>query len=131
MVWTNGVFDILHTGHLELLRYASRLGKKLIVGINSDKSTKKLKGNNRPVNNQDIRKQNLKTLPCVDEVIIFNEDTPKEIINELKPSIIVKGGDYTVDTVVGNEIADVVIFPTVAGHSTTEIIDKMKANHES
>ena len=126
LIWTNGVFDILHTGHLELLRYASTLGKKLIVGINSDESTKKLKGNDRPINNQSVRKQNLQTLPWVDEVVIFDQETPKEIINELKPSIIVKGGDYTVETVVGNEIANVVIFPTVKGHSTTEIIEKMK-----
>ena len=126
LIWTNGVFDILHTGHLELLRYASTLGKKLIVGINSDESTKKLKGNDRPINPQSVRKQNLQTLPWVDEVVIFDQETPKEIINELKPSIIVKGGDYTVETVVGNEIANVVIFPTVKGHSTTEIIEKMK-----
>ncbi len=126
IVWTNGVFDILHTGHLELLRYASTLGKKLIVGINSDESTKKLKGNDRPINNQSVRKQNLQTLPWVDEVVIFNQETPKEIISKTKPNIIVKGGDYTVETVVGNEIANVVIFPTVKGHSTTEIIEKMK-----
>jgi len=131
IVWTNGVFDILHTGHLELLRYANTLGKKLIVGINSDPSVKRLKGNSRPINSAEVRKKNLETLPWVDEVIVFDDDTPLKIIETLQPNIIVKGGDYTVETVVGHEISNVVIFPTIKGHSTTEIIDKMKANHES
>mgnify|MGYP005696629655 FL=1 len=131
IVWTNGVFDILHTGHLELLRYANTLGKKLIVGINSDASVKKLKGETRPINSAEVRKKSLETLPWVDEVIIFDDDTPLKLIETIQPNIIVKGGDYTIETVVGHEIADVVIFPTIKGHSTTEIIDKMKANHES
>ena len=131
IVWTNGVFDILHTGHLELLRYANTLGKKLIVGINSDTSVKKLKGETRPINSAEVRKKSLETLPWVDEVIIFDDDTPLRLIETIQPNIIVKGGDYTIETVVGHEITDVVIFPTIKGHSTTEIIDKMKANHES
>ena len=126
IVWTNGVFDILHAGHLELLRYANSLGKKLIVGINSDKSVKKLKGDTRPINDENVRKNMLESLPWIDEVIIFNEETPKEIINKIKPDIIVKGGDYTVKTTVGNDVARVVIFPTVEGLSTTDIIEKIK-----
>lgn len=131
IVWTNGVFDILHTGHLELLRYANTLGKKLIVGINSDASVKRLKGDSRPINNEKVRKKSLETLPWVDEVIIFDQDTPLKVIESIQPNIIVKGGDYTVETVVGHSIANVVIFPTIKGHSTTEIIDKMRDYHES
>lgn len=131
IVWTNGVFDILHTGHLELLRYANTLGKKLIVGINSDASVKRLKGESRPINSAEVRKKSLETLPWVDEVIIFDQDTPLTVIESIQPNIIVKGGDYTVETVVGHSIADVVIFPTIKGHSTTEIIDKMRDNYES
>ena len=126
IVWTNGVFDILHPGHLELLRYANTLGKKLIVGINSDASVKRLKGDSRPINNEKVRKKSLETLPWVDEVIIFDQDTPLKVIESIQPNIIVKGGDYTVETVVGHSIADVVIFPTIKGHSTTEIIDKIE-----
>ena len=126
IVWTNGVFDILHPGHVALLRYANSLGKKLIVGINSDKSVKKLKGDTRPINDENIRKNMLESLPWIDKVIIFNEETPKEVINKIKPDIIVKGGDYTVETTVGNDVAKVVIFPTVNGLSTTDIIKKIK-----
>jgi D-beta-D-heptose 7-phosphate kinase/D-beta-D-heptose 1-phosphate adenosyltransferase len=101
------------------------LGNKLVVAINSDASVKRLKGETRPVNSQETRKETLEQLGIVDEVIIFDEDTPYEKIKEVKPNIIVKGGDYTVETVVGNDLAEVVIFPTVEGYSTTDII---KAN---
>lgn len=124
VVFTNGVFDILHIGHLKLLRYAKTLGNRLIVGINSDSSVKRLKGNLRPINGQDTRKESLLELGFVDEVVVFEEDTPLELITKLEPDIIVKGGDYTFDTVVGNNLAKVVIFPTVEGHSTTRIIDE-------
>ena len=124
VVFTNGVFDILHIGHLKLLRHAKTLGNRLIVGINSDASVKRLKGNLRPINGEDTRKESLLELGFVDDVIVFEEDTPLEAITKLEPDIIVKGGDYTVDTVVGNELAEVVIFPTVEGHSTTRIIDE-------
>ena len=124
VVFTNGVFDILHIGHLKLLRHAKTLGNRLIVGINSDSSVKRLKGNLRPINGESTRKESLLELGFVDEVIVFEEDTPLEAITRLEPDIIVKGGDYTVDTVVGNELAKVVIFPTVEGHSTTRIIDE-------
>ena len=124
VIFTNGVFDILHIGHLKLLRHAKTLGKRLVVGINSDSSVKRLKGNLRPINNEQTRKESLLELGFVDEVIVFEEDTPLETITKLEPDIIVKGGDYNFDTVVGNHLAKVVIFPTVEGHSTTRIINE-------
>lgn len=126
VVWTNGVFDILHEGHFKLLKFAKSKGQKLIVGINSDASTKRLKGNNRPINNQLQRQMNLKLLPWVDDVIIFDEDTPINAINKVKPNLIVKGGDYTIETIVGHENYPVEIFPTIEGVSTTSIIERIK-----
>ena len=125
VVWTNGVFDILHIGHLKLLRHAHTLGKHLVVGINSDASVKRLKGDLRPINNEQLRKEALLELGFIDEVVIFDEDTPQETLEIVRPDIIVKGGDYTVATTVGNELAEVVIFPTVDGHSTTNLIERM------
>ena len=125
VVFTNGVFDILHIGHLKLLRHAKTLGNRLIVGINSDSSVKRLKGNLRPINGENTRKESLLELGFVDDVIVFEEDTPLEAITKLEPDIIVKGGDYTFDTVVGNHLAKVVIFPTVEGHSTTRMINDL------
>jgi len=126
IVWTNGVFDILHPGHLELLKYSKSLGRKLIVGINDDESVKRLKGPTRPINNFLIRKQQLEMLPWVDEVVVFTEDTPQQILEDIRPDIIVKGGDYTTETTVGHELAEVKIFPTIEGHSTTDIIGRIK-----
>ena len=125
-VWTNGVFDILHEGHFKLLKFAKSKGKKLVVGINSDASTKRLKGETRPINNQLQRKMNLELLPWVDEVVIFDEDTPINVIKKFNPDLIIKGGDYTVETTVGNEVCPVEIFPIIEGHSTTNIIEKIK-----
>ena len=129
VVWTNGVFDILHIGHLKLLRHAYSLGNRLIVGINSDASVKRLKGDLRPINDQNTRKELLLELGFVDDVIIFDEDTPLEAMTVLEPDIIVKGGDYTFDTVVGNHLAEVVIFPTVEGHSTSATIKKIDSSN--
>ena len=129
VVWTNGVFDILHIGHLKLLRHAYSLGNRLIVGINSDASVKRLKGDLRPINDETTRKELLLELGFVDDVIIFDEDTPLEAMTNLEPDIIVKGGDYTFDTVVGNHLAKVIIFPTVEGHSTTSTIKKIDSNN--
>ena len=126
VVWTNGVFDILHEGHFRLLRHARSKGRKLIVGINSDASTKRLKGEDRPINNQLQRKMNLELLPWIDEVVIFDEDTPINCIERFQPDLIIKGGDYTIETVVGHKLAEVEIFPTVKDQSTTRIIEKMK-----
>lgn len=126
VVFTNGVFDILHKGHFELLAEARTLGEKLIVGINSDASVKRLKGETRPVNNQMKRISQLEILPWVDQVVVFDEDTPYELIKELKPHVIVKGGDYTVEQVVGHDLADVHLVQTVEGYSTTSIIEASK-----
>lgn len=126
VVFTNGVFDILHKGHFELLAEARTLGEKLIVGINSDASVKRLKGETRPVNNQMKRISQLEILPWVDQVVVFQEDTPYELIKEIKPHVIVKGGDYTVDEVVGHDLADVHLVQTVEGYSTTQIIEASK-----
>jgi D-beta-D-heptose 7-phosphate kinase/D-beta-D-heptose 1-phosphate adenosyltransferase len=122
IIFTNGCFDILHIGHIRLLQFSKKLGDKLIVGINSDDSVRKLKGENRPINNQNIRKEMLLSLKPVDDVIIFDEDTPLELIKKTKPDIIVKGGDYIKEQVVGYGLADVVIFNFIDGYSTTKII---------
>jgi len=126
IIFTNGCFDIIHFGHIHLLKSAKALGKKLIVGINSDSSVKKLKGPNRPVNNQNVRLAQIKALPYVDEAYIFEEDTPYELIKKVKPDIIVKGGDYKENDVVGKDLAQIEIIPLVEGFSTTKIIESMK-----
>ena len=126
IVFTNGVFDILHKGHFELLAEAKTLGEKLIVGINSDASVKRLKGETRPINDQMKRISQLEILPWVDQVVVFDEDTPYELIKQLKPHLIVKGGDYTVEQVVGHDLTDVHLVDTVEGYSTTRIIEASK-----
>ena len=126
IVFTNGCFDILHTGHFELLAEAKALGGKLIVGINSDASVKRLKGEDRPINDAVKRVRQLEILPWVDRVVLFSDDTPYELIKKLKPHIIVKGGDYTVEQVVGHDLTEVHLVPTVKGYSTTEIIEASK-----
>ena len=126
VVFTNGVFDILHTGHFELLAAAKSLGNKLIVAVNSDASVQRLKGKNRPINDLGKRVKQLEMLPWVDEVHVFEQDTPYEIIKHIQPDLIVKGGDYIVETVVGHDLAEVHIVPTVDGYSTTQIIEKSK-----
>jgi len=125
VVWTNGVFDIIHTGHLELLKFAKSQGKKLIVGINDDDSVKRLKGADRPINKCEVRKKQLEILSWVDSVVVFSEDTPKNILEKIRPDVIVKGGDYTVETTVGNDLAKVIIFPKLEGYSTSNIINKL------
>jgi D-glycero-beta-D-manno-heptose 1-phosphate adenylyltransferase len=129
--FTNGVFDILHTGHIASLSQAAAEADFLIVGLNSDASVKRLKGNERPVNNQDSRALILASLIIVDAVVIFNEDTPLEIIKAIMPDVLVKGGDYTVEQIVGaKEVmangGRVVINDIIEGFSTTGIIDKVK-----
>ena len=129
-VFTNGCFDLLHIGHIELLRYAKSLGDYLVVGINSDSSVKKLKGPTRPINNQQNRKIILESIKFVDEVIIFEDITPLNLIKEIQPNTIVKGGDYKKEDVVGYEfeklgLLEVKIFNYVANNSTTEIIKRI------
>lgn len=125
VVFTNGCFDILHRGHIEYLEQSRKLGHKLVVGLNSDASVKRLKGDSRPINNEQDRARALKALRCVDEVYIFEEDTPYKLIKNVEPDIITKGGDYKPEDVVGNDLADVVILPYVENYSTTNIVSKL------
>ena len=126
-VFTNGCFDILHEGHVRYLKQSRELGNRLVVGINSDASVTRLKGPGRPVNNQDARKAVLEALGCVDEVIVFDEDTPLELIMKIRPDVITKGGDYRAEQVVGANIAKaVIILPYHSGTSTTETIARIK-----
>ena len=125
LIFTNGCFDIIHRGHLELLKYCSDIGDRVVVGLNSDSSVKKLKGSSRPINNEKDRKFLLENLVWVDEVIIFNEDTPHELIQSLKPDIIVKGGDYKSADVIGADLAEVKIFRYVEGYSSTRTIENI------
>jgi D-beta-D-heptose 7-phosphate kinase/D-beta-D-heptose 1-phosphate adenosyltransferase len=122
LVFTNGCFDILHVGHIQYLEQSRALGDKLIVGLNSDDSVRRLKGPSRPVNNQADRKRMLLALRCVDEVVIFYEDTPYDLIVSLQPNIVTKGGDYLPQNVVGYGLAKVVVLPYVDGKSTTRIL---------
>jgi len=122
VVFTNGCFDIIHRGHLELLRFCKERGDTVIVGLNDDDSIKRLKGDNRPFNSQDDRKFLLESLVFVDKVILFTEDTPYNLIKRLNPDLIVKGGDYNVEDVVGRDLCEVKIFGLVNGHSTTRTI---------
>ena len=124
-VFTNGCFDIVHRGHIEMLKASKQLGDWLVVGVNTDRSVRHLKGESRPINNESDRKVMLESLDFVDEVILFDEDTPLELIQRVQPDIITKGGDYTVDTVVGNQLAKVVILPTVDDYSTTKTIQRI------
>ena len=123
-VFTNGCFDIIHRGHVDYLKKSKALGSKLIVGLNSDLSVKCNKGAFKPVNPQEDRKAILESLDCVDEVIIFDEPTPFELIKSIRPDIITKGGDYLVDQVIGKELAEVVIIPFLDGYSTTKILER-------
>ncbi|MGC6403647.1 MAG: PfkB family carbohydrate kinase [Candidatus Comchoanobacterales bacterium] len=122
VVFTNGCFDILHPGHLSLLQFAKEQGHHLIVGLNSDSSIQRLKGSDRPYFSVERRKNMLESLSCVDEVMVFDEDTPLKLIESIQPDIIVKGGDYTPDQVIGQHLAKVVIFPTLEGFSTSNIL---------
>tara|TARA_S200000501_G_scaffold69155_1_gene61072 strand:- start:550 stop:1011 length:462 start_codon:yes stop_codon:yes gene_type:complete len=131
IVFTNGCFDILHLGHLKYLEESKKLGDFLIVAINSDESVKILKGSGRPVNNYTLRSKNLKKLKFVDEVIIFSERTPINLIKYLLPDILTKGGDYKTIDIVGSSVVEksggkVVVLPFLKGYSTTNIINSKK-----
>jgi D-beta-D-heptose 7-phosphate kinase / D-beta-D-heptose 1-phosphate adenosyltransferase len=123
LVFTNGCFDILHVGHIQYLEESKKLGDRLVVGLNSDASVRRLKGNDRPVNSQEDRMRMLMALRCVDEVVIFYDDTPYDLIVSLQPDIVTKGGDYLPENVVGYGLADVVVLPYVDGKSTTRILN--------
>ena len=131
IVFTNGCFDLLHVGHVTLLEECRRFGSKLVLGLNSDASVQRLKGPTRPVVGENERARVMAALAAVDAVVVFDEDTPIELIRAVKPDVLVKGGDYSVETVVGHE--DVIaaggrveIVPTVEGFSTTNLVSRMK-----
>jgi D-beta-D-heptose 7-phosphate kinase / D-beta-D-heptose 1-phosphate adenosyltransferase len=131
VVFTNGCFDILHRGHVEYLAAARSLGDLLVVGLNSDASVRRLKGEGRPVNPADDRALVLAALEAVDQVVIFDEDTPFDLISALLPDVLVKGGDYSVETIVGaREViaagSEVVVAPLVPGRSTTSILSRVQ-----
>ena len=133
IVFTNGCFDLLHVGHITLLEDCRRFGSKLVLGLNADASVCRLKGPNRPIVSERERARVMAALAAVDAVVLFEEDTPLELIRALKPNVLVKGGDYTIETVVGHEdvLASggrVEIVPTVEGFSTTNIVKKLTAN---
>lgn len=132
VVFTNGVFDLLHPGHIDVLRGARAHGDALVVGINGDESVRRLKGPERPVRTEADRAFVLGALEVVDVVTVFDEDTPLELVRRLEPDVIVKGGDYTPDSIVGADIVrqrggEVVVIPLTAGHSTTSIIETLRA----
>ena len=130
IVFTNGCFDILHRGHVEYLAQASDLGDKLIVGLNTDASVKRLKGESRPVNDEQSRALLLSALQFVDAVVLFGEDTPYELIKQVQPDVLVKGNDYRAEEIVGYDIVTakggkVLTINLVEGFSTTNIIKRM------
>jgi rfaE bifunctional protein nucleotidyltransferase chain/domain len=126
IVFTNGCFDIIHKGHVRYLRQAKALGDVLIVGLNSDSSVRRIKPG-RPINPEDDRAEVLSSLEMVDYVVIFDEDTPYELIRFLRPHILVKGGDWKVEDIIGSDLVEkTVSLPYVEGVSTTEIIKKIK-----
>lgn len=131
IVFTNGCFDLLHSGHIILLEKARSYGDLLILGINTDSSVRRLKGATRPINDQYERARVLAGLEAVSYVTFFAEDTPAKIISEIIPDILVKGGDYEIDEIVGRETVEknsgeVIVVPLVEGRSTTSIINKIK-----
>ncbi|NOZ64782.1 MAG: D-glycero-beta-D-manno-heptose 1-phosphate adenylyltransferase [Caldiserica bacterium] len=134
IVFTNGCFDILHPGHLYLLQEAKNRGDILVVGINSDASLKRLKGEERPIFPQEERAEILASLEMVDYATVFEEDNPYNIINELKPRVLVKGGDWKKEEVIGRDLVEswggeVVIIPYKKGYSTSGILDKIKTSN--
>lgn len=132
IVFTNGCFDILHRGHVEYLSKAKGFGDFLILGLNTDNSVRRLKGLSRPINNEQDRAIVIDSLKPVDYVVLFDEDTPYDLIDAIRPDFLVKGGDYTPETVVGSDIVansggKVVIIPFVQGKSTTIMIEKISS----
>ena len=131
VVFTNGVFDILHPGHLRYLQQARALGDALIIGLNADASVRRNKGPERPINPEAERAEILEALACVDAVVVFDEDTPAEIIRAVQPDVLVKGADWAEDAIVGRETVEarggrVVRIPIEQGYSTTAIIERIR-----
>lgn len=132
VVFTNGCFDLLHPGHIETLEKARSLGDALVVGVNSDRSVRDMKGAGRPILPERERAEILAALECVDGVVIFDEPTPRETIAALLPHVLVKGGDWASDAIIGREEVEsaggkVISIPLVAGFSTTAILDKIRS----
>lgn len=130
IVFTNGVFDIIHHGHVDYLQKARARGDALIVGLNSDASVKRLKGEHRPINSERDRAFVMAAMACIDYVTIFDQDTPLELIEALTPDILVKGGDWPIENIVGREVVEahggiVLSIPYLEGFSTTTIIEKI------
>ena len=131
IVFTNGCFDILHAGHVSYLQQARKFGDILIIGLNSDQSVRRLKGKDRPVNNETDRAMVLAALTAVDAVVIFDEDTPHDLIEYIQPDVLVKGGDYKIENIVGREFAgETKVIPLLAGHSTTNMIEKIREDNK-
>ena len=131
LVFTNGCFDLLHPGHIETLEKARSLGDALVVGVNSDRSVREMKGSGRPILPEHERAEILAALESVDAVVIFDEPTPRETIAALLPDVLVKGGDWASDAIVGREEVEaaggkVISIPVVAGHSTSAILEKIR-----
>jgi rfaE bifunctional protein nucleotidyltransferase chain/domain len=131
VVFTNGVFDLLHPGHTRYLASARSLGDVLIVGLNTDASVRRNKGPGRPITPEDERAELLASLACVDAVVLFDEDTPAEIVRALEPAVLVKGADWAADRIVGRDTVEarggrVVRIPVEQGHSTTSIVEKIR-----
>jgi rfaE bifunctional protein nucleotidyltransferase chain/domain len=133
VVFTNGVFDLLHPGHVRYLQRARALGDALIVGVNADASVRRNKGDTRPVNPQQERAEVIAALACVEAVVIFDEDTPADIVRTLQPDILVKGADWPADQIVGRDTVEarggrVVLVPIESGYSTTALIEHIRRN---
>ena len=133
IVFTNGCFDLLHRGHVEVLANTADLGDKLIVGLNTDSSIQDLKGKNRPIIDENSRAILLASLQFIDAIVFFSEDTPYHLIETILPDILAKGGDYKVEEIIGHEVVlqnggEVILVPFIDGFSTTNIVNKIKQN---
>jgi rfaE bifunctional protein nucleotidyltransferase chain/domain len=131
IVFTNGCFDLVHRGHIEVLANTADLGDRLIIGLNSDSSIQKLKGENRPIMDENSRAILLASLQFIDAIVLFSEDTPQKLIETIVPDILAKGGDYKVEEIAGHEVVlqnggEVILVPFIDGFSTTNIVDKIK-----
>jgi D-glycero-beta-D-manno-heptose 1-phosphate adenylyltransferase len=134
VVFTNGCFDLLHPGHVDYLSRARKLGDRLVIGLNSDSSVSRLKGQNRPINNENDRAFMLAAYSFIDAIILFEEDTPYNLISVVKPHYLVKGGDYSPETVVGADIVEnlggkVIILPFIDGYSSSKLISIILKNN--
>ena len=136
VVFTNGVFDLLHRGHVEYLEEAAALGDRLVVAVNADASVRRLKGAERPLVPEDERAEMVGALACVDLSVLFEEDTPERVIREIEPDVLVKGGDWAVDRIVGREFVEarggrVLTVPVREGHSTTRLVARIRAGRSA